>query len=215
MRGGSWRFQYFLDFKMPKTIIKYSMCPFSDDVSVLPVRNTRGSRTQTHKSILTQSVQAHKHPHPPSANIPLTSLHIHSSCPTSRDYMKSKLTHPITQEAVWSLPDNFSVFWLHLPTVAPPPSYIWIGSVWLGNKKISKKQSCQLNLRFIEIPGRTPLTRETGGSSEDWGNIDIYKNKQRPGEGIREGFFFSEPCMCVFECDYVHKCPVAWLSLSV
>ena len=54
---------------------------FSDDVSVLPVRNTRGSGTPAHKYILTRALsQALTH----------TPADAHSSCPASAANMESK-----------------------------------------------------------------------------------------------------------------------------
>lgn len=72
------------------------MLLFIDDVSVLLVRNTRGSGIHTHKSSLTHTLFTHT----PPANIPPnhpahTHIHTHSSCPSSRANMKSELTHPI------------------------------------------------------------------------------------------------------------------------
>lgn len=54
---------------------------FSDDVSVLPVRNTRGSGTLAHKYILT---------HGPSQALVHTPADTHSSRPSSTANMESK-----------------------------------------------------------------------------------------------------------------------------
>ena len=161
---------------------------FSDDVSVLPVRNTRGSGTPAHKYILTRALsQALTH----------TPADAHSSCPASAANMESK---PDTSDKSQK---QRRVLQAPSPPLDSNPAF----AARKTNKQANKPPNKQ------PPPPPHQQSRDLRSDADAWGplaeylgrNIDVYKRKQSPGEAIRGARFpqsrvRAQPCLRASGC---------------